>query len=546
MKREVIERVWADYGRVSNNNTSDTMAYSDEIQRFFDPSDDQSRNDLANASGAIYLAELADFMTSALYPADGSWVEAVIHPQAPPEIIHSLMGVTEKLRDALSQSNFYGKMNELVTNGLLYNKGLVSVEYTGGLNFCVYEPKTTWMSNNVDEWSSRIYSKKMMKASDLRAIYENIPDDAEDGLEEAIDRSYEVVHCIVPNTPLWADGLNLAPEYKFAKFELIKDMGSPDNIEVLKPIQGTGNSGYKHCPMMQYRTGMKKSICKLALPDAVIVNEYEKRMLERASMANHPPMASPASLEGRGNQEYKPGDIVPLKPGEQPPSPIVTSLDLNISEHTIARKEARLREIFKVDLVRQASLTGVSQYEHNAMKYSALKAIQPLACLLAGRTTEALLYRVHTLLQENDDMYGQMLAAVPQEMQGAFFFDNLKRQMQKSQRLANIGRAAQAIQAYGSFDPQAVQVLNAEGAIVQALIDSDLPNLVKTQQQVQDEREGFAQAAAQEQQQAMGMEQAKLAPQHEANQVEAGKVQVEAHKAATQAAAQGVDPEEQF
>ena len=532
LTKECTERIYQDFQRVSSVMKSDTVAYSEEIQRFFDPTDDQSRNDLANSSGAIYLAELADFMTSSLYPADGSWLEAQIHPQAPVEIMQPLMGVTELMRMELSKSNFYGKMNQLITNGLLYNKGLVSVEYSGGLNFCVYEPKNTWMSENTDEWASRTYSTKKVKSSDLENLYKNAPEVAKDELDVAIDKEYEIIYCIVPNKPLWTEGLKVSPEHKFVRLELLKDMSTPDVVTVLEPKTGMSNSGYSQPPMLQFRTGHKQSLCKRALPDAVIVNRYEQAMLERSEMANFPPMASPASLEGRGTFDLKPGDVVPLKPNEQPPTPIVTTLDLNISEHTIARKEARLREIFKVDLVRQAMMTGVSQYEHHAMKYSALKAIQPLACLLTGRTTEALLSRVHRLLMENNKMYADLLTQVPAEMQGSFYFDNLARMMQKSNRLANLGRAAQAIQAYGSFDPQAIQVVSAEGAITQALIDSDLPHLVKPQQEVQAEREGFAQAAQQEQAQAQQMEQNKLAPALQANDLKAAELGLQAEKEA--------------
>ena len=138
--------------------------------------------------------------------------------------------------------------------------------------------------------------------------------------------------------------------------------------------------------------------------------------------------------------------------------------------------------------------------------------------------------RVHTLLKQNDTQYQEMLAAAPEFAQGKFFFDNLKRMMQKTLRLANLGRAAQAIQAYGSFDPQSLQVLSAENAIIQALIDSDLPMLVKPQDQVQTERAGFAEAAQAQDQQAMQMEQQKLQPAMQANDIKAAEVAMKAQE----------------
>ena len=529
LSKDCLDRIYADYGKVTNSRVSETLAYQREIRRYFDPSDNTAYEDLANSAGAIYVGELADFMTASLYPADGSWLEANISPAAPVEVQQSLSAVTEHMRNTLAKSNFYGKVNELIINGLLYNKGLMSVDYDNGLSFNVYDTENTYVSSDTNESVMRTYSHQMVTAADLNSLFTNAPKEAESAEKEehAPERTYKLIYAIVPNKPLWTKGLNISEEYKFVKLHLLKDYESTDPMILLKPRTGFDACGYKHTPMLQYKTGQKQSLCKRALPDAVIINDYEKKMLERADIANYPAMAVPAELEARGSYDLGPNGIVPVAPGETPPQPISTTLDLNISEHTVARKEARLREMFKVDMIRQASMIGVSQYEHHGMKYNALKAIQPLACLLTSRTTEALLQRVHTLLKENDDMYAQMMAEVPEEMQGAFFFDNLKRMMQKSNRLANMGRAAQAIQAYASFNPQSVQILNSEGAVIQALIDSDLPHLVKSQQEVAAEREGFAQAAQQQEQQEMAMEQQKLQPQMQKNEIEAAKVAME-------------------
>ena len=530
LSKECLQRIYDDYGRVTNSRTSETLAYHTEIRRFFDPSDDTAYEDLANSAGAIYVGELADFMTASLYPADGSWLEAAVVPQAGIEVIQATTGVTELMRGALAKSNFYGKMNELIINGLLYNKGLMSVEYDDGLSFTVHDTEKTYMSDDMNESVTRTYSEKMVTRYDLESLFENPPKQtpAPEGEEPDVEQSYKLIYAIVPNKPKWTKGLDVSDEYKFVKLHFVRDYEGTEPITLLKPKVGFGACGYKYAPMLQYKTGMKQSLCKRGLPDAAIINDYEKQILERAQITNYPPMAISSELEARGSYELGPNGIVPVSPGEAPPTPIQTSLQLNVSEHTVARKEARLRELFKVDMIRQASMTGVSQYEHHTMKYNALKSIQPLACLLTSRTTETILQRVHTLLKENDQMYGQLMANVPEQMQGSFFFDNLKRMMEKSSRLANMGRAAQAIQAFASFNPQAAQIINSEGAVIQALIDSELPHLVKNQQEVQAEREGFAQAAAQQEQQAMAMEQQKLQPANDANQIKAAEVAIKA------------------
>ena len=373
----------------------------------------------------------------------------------------------------------------------------------------------------------------MVTAYDLVSLFTNPPALAQEHIDNNTEGMFKLVYCIVPNKPEWTAGLDIPGEYKYVKLHMLRDYEGSEPFSYMKPKAGDAANGYKHMPMLQYKTGDEQSLCRIALPDAVIVNDYEKKMLERADIANYPAMAVPAELEARGAYDLGPNGIVPLGSGEQPPMPISTTLELNISEHTVARKEARLREIFKIDMIRQASIMGVSQYEHHGMKYNALKAIQPLACLLTSRTTEAIMNRVHVLLSENDDMYRELLANVPEMMQGSFHFDNLRRLMTKSNNLANLGRAAQAIQAYASFNPESVQILNSEGAILQALIDSDLPHLARSQEEMQAQREGFAQAAAAEQEQAMQMEQQKLAPALQKNEIEAAKVKLEADKVPT-------------
>ena len=250
-------------------------------------------------------------------------------------------------------------------------------------------------------------------------------------------------------------------------------------------------------------------------------------MYERTEIANYPPMAVPIDLENRKGYDLSPGGIIPVKNNERPPQPVTTTLDLNISERTVARKEARLREIFKIDLIRQATATGMSQYEHHSMKYNALKAIQPLVCSLTARTTEALMDRVHTLLKQNDKEYQKLLLELPEDAQGEFHFDNLKEMMRQSKKLADIGRAAQAIQAYGSFNPQAIQKVDSEKAIEQALINSQLPELIKDDAELGQERAAFNQQAQAEQQQAQQMEQQKVAPAMLQAEAQAAKTQDE-------------------
>ena len=310
LTQECMFRLQQDYKQVSSRAAGETQSFSDELRRFFDPNDYEARYDLANASGAIYLAELSDFITAALYPADGNWVEAVSLPEDAPETRVALSSASHHMRNQLAQSNFYGKINELIINGLLYNKGLISVEYTEGLNFVVYDPRKVHLSNNSDEWSTRVYSSQMVSAIDLKAKFKNPPMMTEDDIENGLmaEPRYELIHAVVPNRPDFTDGLNIEKEYKFAQLYLLKDYESHELNEftLMEPMDGFSGCGYTMCPILQFKTGHKQSLCKRALPDAVIVNRYEQAMLERSELANYPPMAISTSLENRGAYDLGP------------------------------------------------------------------------------------------------------------------------------------------------------------------------------------------------------------------------------------------------
>ena len=524
LKEECIMRINMDYGAVSNHTQSNTRAYNREIQSYFDPSDSESRSDLANASGAVYLKELSDFITSALYPMDGSWLEAAVMPTDEDKTRLALAKVSMYLRNAIAKSNFYGKMNELINHGLLYNKGLMSVEYTKGLNFTVYDPNKIDMSQDSDEWSTRIYSSQWVTAMDIAAKFTNVPEVvAEDIRVGYMGRQYEILHALVPNIPTFTEGLDIDKEAKFVPLQFLRhyqeipagkdqtETTGSFNLTLMMPHGGYAQSGYSVCPILKYQTGQKESLCMRALRDAVIVDSYEKIMLERAELVNYPPMALPVGLENRGGYSLGPKGKVPLGQNEQPPTPVQTSLQLNVSEHTVARKEARLREIFRIDLVKQYMATGVTQYEQHGMKYNALKAIQPWVCMLTGKTTEAIVGRVHNLLKQEDSKYKELLLALPENTQGLFYFDNLKRLMETSRKLSGMGQAAQAMQAFISVNPQAAQVIDTERAVKEALLYNGLVELIRPQGEVLAERQAFAQQAQQQQTQENQVEAQKSA-----------------------------------
>ena len=149
LHKSSVERIYQDFGSVTNSRVSETEAYHEEIKRHFAVSDSTAYNDLANAAGCVYVGELTNFMAASLYPADGSWLEAVISPQADVQVQQTLRGVTELMREQLASSNFYSKISALIKSGILYNRGLMSVEWDDGLSFSVHDTSKVFMSTMI-------------------------------------------------------------------------------------------------------------------------------------------------------------------------------------------------------------------------------------------------------------------------------------------------------------------------------------------------------------------------------------------------------------
>ena len=464
----------------------------EQVDAYFNRDSDFSDNTLANAAGEIYLHELAEFISTTLFPGDGSWVNfADTNPQK--ENIEQEEEVKKTLKKRLKDSNFYLKAHELIIQGLLYNTGFISVDYDRGLSYNVHHPDKLWMSEETVETAKRAYADRELTPYELIAQYDGLPEMVLRAAADNDGSTFKVVYGIVPNKAPWVLTSSVNKRYLFCRITMLSTGSEYIHITAKKG----DNIGYVTFPFLKYRGHSKLSLAARALPDAVMVNKYEQAFQERAEIANYPPMAVPIGLQIRGELNLRATGLNALENNERMPQPIATQLDLNITDKTIARKELRLRKIFKAHLIEMAQQAGLSQWEFNQHRHNALKAIQPIASDLTSRVITGLLHRTHSLLLANDREYKKIAKGFDKD----FHFDHLSKEMDRTMKLASVGRLAQAVVPYIQTNPQAAIALDSERLIREAAKWSGLPEATKSEGEVEQEKAAMLQEMEAQQQQ---------------------------------------------
>ena len=449
---------------------------------------------LANAAGELYLHELAEFMTTLLLPADGSWAQAIYPAELSQVDIQKSEQMLNYLRRSLAMSNFYPRAQALIVQALLYNEGIMTVNYHNGLTYDTHDCKDVASTDEADEYLNRSYSKRNISVLELVSDYtdESVPEKYKVDLQKQATSTVEIVTAILPNKEPFFMGSE--SKYKFLKKEFLSD----GELIELEPKDGAA-VGYNHFPLCRFNTGQVLSMARKGLSDAVAVNSYEQMFLDRGELVTYPPMALPSTLAIRGAYDLGPRGSVPLEGSEKAPEPINTTASLQVSEATIAKKEQRLREIFKIDLIRRVQISSVSQFEYNQNLFNALRTIQPMATNLLYRTITQLMKRTHKLLMDNDKTYKKLAVGVDRLVLDDISFDHIGRLMQKASTLANLGRFGQAAQFYLQVDPEAAALVDVDKALEVGANTMGIPEILRSREEAQEIMKAKAQAVQQQQ-----------------------------------------------
>ena len=500
------EFIKQDYGYVMNNAKEGRRQHdSYSLRRFFRPNSADSALELANNMGEVYLQDLSDFISAKMFPCSGDWINFAESPANDQGQQQIMKEVKEGLNRHLLDSNFYESVNKLVTQGLIYNEGIISAEYSQGLSFVVYDVEKVHMSMENDVYLRRAYIEEDMTLLALSNKYEV---DAEalvnlKGEATHLYKDYKVVHAILPVIKEFVKTDMVDKRYKFIKVPFLVISG---DFTELKAKKSDSLAGFSSFPVMQYRCSGEISLARKAVSSANMANLYEQVYYDRAKQVLYPPIAIGVDTIMRGDYDLRSGGVVPLENNEREPGPIQTTLNMDVSEKTIVMKERKLREIFKVDLIERANITNISQFEYNQNQYNMLSSVQPLVADLTSRVVVALLERTHKLLLQNDPLYKRVAKGLEKE----FHFDHLAKQMERARKLASVGRVLQAISPVANFDPQSFTNVNTDKLLREAFAAAGLSQVMRSEAEV---RQMKAQMMEQQQQQQQAEQEAEQQPE---------------------------------
>ena len=491
-KAKYAEFLQHDYAQASDLTKDSTVTVDnnrEDIDRHFYSTayDDVP---LANKDGAIYLQQLVHYIAGTLLPSSGEWINIDTTGITNAELLKQIADVRQYLAGTISQTNFYKQITMVIYNALLYNKAIIEPQYSAGLSFAVHDHDTLAVTDLGDDLSNRAYSEKERTVDELRQLYKNVPKDLEPTTEDEATSTVRVLKCLVPNRDPFvmgkADGKK---DYKFVQIEVL--LG--DDPVILEPR--APSAGYSVFPIISFQPHGKESLAALALPAAVLANKFAKALDERSDIANHPPIGMSAATELRNAYDLSAGGIVPIDTGEVEPKPIATTLDLVVSEKSIAQQQQIIRTVFKIDYIVRSQLANLSQYEYNQNRYNALNAIEPLVADFANKGIPAVLKRLHIILKSQDSKYKELAS----NLEPQFMFTHLNKQLAEAKELAKLGHLAQLITPFGQLDPKALMALDVNKIIAKGATLSGNADAVRSESDQQEMQQSMVEQQQQQQ-----------------------------------------------
>ena len=472
------------------------MTYS--VKNYFEL-EDNDYLPLTNTHGVTAARKYIDFVASTIFPPDGSWLSHTgKHGTAKEELL-------AYFREALADSNFYTEMLKLIKEGVLYNRGLLSTEYSLGLNFNCVKDNNLCVVNGASPSNKRAYAVSWETVENLITEYEGDAIDELDmkmQMQTRVDpgmlaRQMKIVTGVVPLNKYFFDSVKSPKGARFKKVTLLLE-GS-EASEIKHKGDTDKNTLYSAFPLMVYLPHYNTPLAAEAVVPASKCNEYETLIGRNARKVVNPSMTLGYDAFQNSSYNFDESGLTVLNNNERTPEPIESKQSFNITGEEVERFERKMDKIFKVDLIDRVAVINVSQFEAAMNELNALKAIAPAAEALVTRVPKVLLTRAHMLLKQHDRDYARLAASV----EGELSMIGVTAKMKKLEIASNMGRFAQGIVPYLQVDQTAVQKIDGDKAVDMLADAYGLSSIVATDEQVAAER----QAQAQQQQQQMQQEQ---------------------------------------
>lgn len=476
-----IQRLIEDFGRVRGDCYDQRPADYNGIKRFFD-SDNWDYSPTITKIGATAKRDLVDFITLSVFPTDGCWLDMEIEDG---DDVEKKLRARDKLSKALLKSNFYSQLGKCISNTVLYKRSLMSVSYSDCLSFRSEDDRMIYMSRDTDIAGTRIYAESEVTGGDLkRAFADKLPmtffpsGPGEDIIDNTL---YCIVRAVIPTkSPLLEDCDFIDKSNKWAVITFL-----PDELLLL-----TSEESIEYCqslPVVEFGMDEDQSFAELALPYCVQLEELTRDQRENRKLINRPNMSI-------GQRTFKTGafnlggvgGLVVTPTGEERPSPIHEAGELSFSIDRENRLERLIKEVFYWDVIQQTKMANVSQFEAASFRLNAILTISPMVTNHLIRAANSIIERAHNLLREKDSEYKKAVGGSKFTVRA---LDGLIKGLEKK---VAFGRIAQAAAAYIQLNPSAAMRLDSEEVLKEIATCYGMPQIIKSDEEVHEERKAMA------------------------------------------------------
>lgn len=332
--------------------------------------------------------------------------------------------------------------------------------------------------------------------------------------EKKWDEKFDVLVCVYPRSDEERKKRPGVYSYPFAsKHILLVDSQKGDGKGGLLMREG----GYQENPWIVSRWSKLshevygRSPAMKTLPDAKMVNEMAKTVLEGAQKAVNPPVAVPhesfilpLKLRANGINYRQAGGV------DDKIEPIFNDTRIDFGEMVMERTRNRIREGFYVDQLQLGTGPMMTATEVVQRTEERLKFMGPM---LGRQNTEflgPLIDRIFGIMLRR-----KMFAPIPRELSGRRITPHFSSAIAKTQRAAEataVLRAIAAMVPMAQIDPSAIDILNAEEGLRHVAKLYDMPQeMIRSERDIAALRQGRQQAMQQQEQESQQLQAAEVA-----------------------------------
>ncbi len=476
---------------------------------------------IINGAADDALRVLAAGMQGGLTSPSRPWF-TLTHPNSElmeyPPVKNWLHEVRQIMLSIYAKSNFYGSIHGLYKELGAFGTSAMLIEQDFD-KFIRCRPFTvgefTLATNNKHK-PDTLYRQFSLTARQMVQEFgiDNVSDQVKEIIksEKNIDKAFEIVHCIQPNTDFKVSASARGMEYESVYFEL-----NADSDLFLR------RAGYKTLPFVAPRwdiTGVDvygNSPGMSALGDCKMLQKMEEKKLKALDKMVDPPMNASTSLKAKGGTIVAGGvNYLDTQQGQTGFAPAYqVSPDVQNIAFELDRVEKRIRRYFFNDLflaVLNQEKGDKTAFEISKRWEEKITMLGPVIERLQSELLDPIVERTFSILLDMD-----ALPPAPPELEGSELkieYISLLAQAQKMVGTNSIEQTAAFVGNLAAVNPQVVDKFDFDEALDQyASLVGVPPNIVKSDEQVAEERQQRAEAqqAQQAQEQAaQGVQSAKM------------------------------------